>query len=377
MEFGISLTGGGARVSYQAGVLKGLIELLKEQSLLGEKNPFKLWTGVSAGAINASLCASSIHDLEAAGEKLVSLWGQVRPEDVYLTDAKSLGLNGIRWAADLTFGSLMKKKVARSLLDTEPLRGTLEKNIQFSDIQKHLDLGLLNGLACSAYSYRDNRTVTFLQSNLDCGWDRHRRYSLKQKIGADEVLASCAIPVLFPAAQIGDQYYADGSFRNLSPISPIIHMGAKKILVIGVRGKDEFSEKVYKRQPGVARIAGLILNSLFFDTTEVDLERLRHINELIDVTGKDIETKRSDYSRIEYLVVRPSRDVSYLAYEKIKNFPKMIHFLLGGLGPVEESSELASYLLFVSEFTRELIDLGYADIMSQKETVVRWLTEHL
>lgn len=373
LNYGISLTGGGARGSYQAGVLKGLTEILKSQDLLDKKNPFQYWSGVSAGSINATACASGLDNLDGTVDRLVSLWGNIKPEDVYLTDIASLSTNGARWVRDLTFGSLLKTKKARSLLDTKPLWGFLEKQIHFSRIGEQLKNSRLKGLACSAYSYGDNRTVTFLQADADCSWNRHRRCSQKVEMRLEHILASCAIPLVFPSVKIENNYYADGSFRSLSPISPLIHMGAKKILVIGVRGRDEFSEKRSLVEPGVAKIAGAILNALFFDTIEVDLERVKHINELLMATQKELTTTRSDYSVVDYMIFRPSRNVSRMATDRAKNFPRLIKFLLSGLGPFEESAELASYILFVSDFTKDLIDLGYNDVLKQKDVFLKWL----
>jgi NTE family protein len=372
VELGVSLTGGGARGSYQAGVLLGLSEYCKEMGFVGEKSPIQYLTGVSAGSINAAFMAAGIHDLQSTAQKLVKLWSDIQPELVYKTDALSLGKNSVRWISDLTMGAMMKKKLARSLLDTSPLFDLLNDNIQFDLIAEHLRAGLFKGLACSAYSYTGNQTLTFLQTKEECGWKRHRRYSKNVEINATHVAASCAIPILFPSIKLGDEYFADGSFRNTTPISPIIHMGAKKILVIGVRARDEFSEKDYHSEPGVAKIAGVILNALFFDTLDIDLERIKHINDLIKATQSKIETDRSDYEALDYRVIRPSRDISRIAAQKAKNFPRLINFLLGGLGAVEESAELASYLLFVPEFTNDLIELGYNDFKEQKDYLRPW-----
>lgn len=373
-SIGISLTGGGARGSYQAGVLKGLTDILKEENLLGQKNPFHYWSGVSAGSINATYCASELENLDSKIFGLLKLWSDIQPEKVYLTDFKSLSSNSFKWIHDLTLGNLAKKKWARSLLNTAPLWNLIGDNIVFKNIETGLASGLLKGLACSAYSYRDNQTVTFLQTHRDTEWHKTRRYSRKTKIQAEHVVASCSIPILFPAVNVSNEFFADGGFRNTSPISPLIHMGAKKILMIGVRGPDEFSDKTYIQEPGVAKIAGVILNALFFDTIEIDLERVNHLNEIIEAVQKeDIETSRSEYTKIDYKVITPSRDISRLASTKTKSIPKMIEFLVGGLGSMTESAELASYLLFSPEFTRELIDLGHKDTMVRKDELIDWI----
>ena len=251
-DFGISLTGGGARGSYQAGVLKAFAEVLKEQGLTGSNNPFRNFTGVSAGAINASYCASRIDELDAAAGRLVDLWETISPKSVYQTDFASLSKIAMRWSRDLALGPLFKNKLARSLLDTKPL-WDLVAQIDFDSIEKNLRSGALNALGISAYSYTDNRTITFLQTHKDILWDKPRRSSRKIDIQKEHVMASCAIPLLFPAIPVKDEYFGDGGFRNMSPISPVIHMGSKKILVIGVRGQDEFSERFYHIEPALQK----------------------------------------------------------------------------------------------------------------------------
>lgn len=371
--FGVSLTGGGARGSYQAGVLKGLSEILSEQKLVGVDNPFKLWSGVSAGSINAALCCSGLDNFDNATTKLVELWNNIRPEDVYLTDFGSISKNGMRWLRDLTFGSAFKSKLAKSLLDTKPLLPFLEKNISFANINKNIDAGFLTAIACSAYDYKYNRTVAFIQGKESFEWDRPRRISRQTKINAKHVMASCAIPILFPTAKIDDQFFGDGSFRNMSPISPVVRMGANKILVVSVREEIKNLNVSNHSNPSLAKIGGAILDALFLDTVDIDLERISHINELVEAAKGSVETKRSDYSPIDCVVIRPSVDVGLLAAQKAKSFPKLIDFLMQGLGSVDESAELASYILFVSSFTRDLVEIGYMDAMEQKNNLLKWL----
>lgn len=372
-EVGVSLTGGGARGAYQAGALQGIAEILKEQRLTGRSNPLQYWSAVSAGSINAAACVAGIHDLRGTTERVASLWQNICPDEVYLSDFASLSSNGIKWIRDLAFGNLIKSKLAHSLLDTAPLWDLLKKSMDYEVIDRNIAKGYAKGLACTAYSYRDNRTVTFLQTKDPCSWDKPKRYSRNEKIRNQHVIASCAIPLLFPSVKVDGEYFADGSFRNTTPVSPLIHMGAKKLLVIGVRGTGEFSEMMYPHEPTIAKVAGSILNSLFFDTTDLDLERVSHLNEMVTAMKKDIVTKRSDYSTIDIHLIRPSRDISKIAEQKFKNFPRMLKFMIGGLGPRHESAELASYILFVPEFTRELVSLGYEDVMKSKAKLIEWL----
>lgn len=371
-NFGINLTGGGARGSYQAGALKAMSEVLTEQNLTGIDNPFRNYCGASAGAINATYCASKANDLPLATTDLVELWKNISPDQVYNTDFMSLSRNAYKWTRDLTLGSFFDNKLAHSLLNTSPL-WNLVSQIDFDNIQKNIDSGLLNALACSSYSYANDQTITFMQSKQDISWNKPRRSSVKANIQKEHIMASCAIPLLFPAIQLTDSFYGDGSFRNTSPLSAIIHMGSTKSLIIGVRGPNELASSSYKANPGVAKVSGLILNALFFDTVDIDLERALQINEFIDSLKADINTNRSNYTKLDFHIVRPSRDISKIAREQSKNIPRLVKFLIGTLGTIEESSDLASYLLFVPQFTGQLLELGYEDFYKQKDDFIRWL----
>lgn len=375
MKIGINLTGGGARGSYQAGVLLGLAELLKKHHLLGDKNPFQYWSGVSAGSINMAYAVAGIDDLAESCYRLTQLWANIKAEQVFKTDFFSVSRNSARWIRDLSLGPLASTKRARALLDTTPLTKLLSDGVFYDKIQSSIDRKLVQGIACSAFSYRDGRTVSFIQTNDDVHWDKPKRYSIKTPIKAEHIMASCAIPILFPAISLGGHYMADGSFRCTTPISPVIHLGAQKILMIGVRGPSEINTVVNSNEaPGVAKIAGHILNALFFDSIDVDLERILHINELIDVMKGNVTTDRSHYSKIDVKLIRPSEDIAKLADQKARSsLPRTIDYLLSGLGSHEETAELASYILFEKRFTKELVELGYQDFLNQSDSIAEWL----
>lgn len=373
----INLTGGGARGSYQSGVLLAISEILKEYSLLGKKNPIQLWCGVSAGAINAAYCAAGAEELHASASRLAVIWDEIKPDRVYRTDVGTLSKNSVKWLKDLALGPLFSRHSARSLFDTRPLFELVNRGIFYDRIQKNIAEGYIRGLAVSAYSYRDARTVTFLQTDTEDAWNKPRRQSRKTVIGGKHIMASCAIPVLFPSISIDGEFFADGSFRDTAPMSPCIHLGAKKLLVVGVQGPNERLARIEAKDPGVARIAGAILNALFFDTLEIDLERIHHLNEILRALKKDVKTERSEYTELDLHIIQPSRDLSMLAYEKIRALPRPIEYLLAGLGTREETATLASYILFDSSFTNELIELGYNDVRAQRDALIEWLTADL
>lgn len=372
---GINLNGGGARGSYQAGALMALGQILKKRNLLGEKNPLKIWSGASAGAINATYCASYSQDLFKATENLATLWREIQPQHVYRTDMVSLGKNSARWIRDLTFGSLFQKKLAQSLLDTAPLLTLLNDKIKYAQIQKNIDSTIIRSLSCNAYCFSTNKTVSFVQGECP-PWERSRRISVATKITANHVLGSCAIPMLFPLVPIRDQYFGDGGFRNTAPTAPVIHQGAQKILMIGVRYQSTETDKDHTsyEEPGIAKLAGSILNALFFDSIDLDLERLNLVNEIIQTVHQPIQTQRSDYSAIDYKLISPSQNIAKIAENSGKEgFPKMVQFLIDGLGTRKDTADLASYLLFHPTFTQQLVELGLKDTLERKDEIEDWL----
>lgn len=372
---GLHLTGGGSRGAYQVGVLLGLAEAMEKVQPGARQLIFNNVSGVSAGAINAAYLASAAADFQSGMKGLRHLWDGLQPKQVYRTDLLSLGGNAARWIGDLTLGSMTKTKMAKYLLDTAPLRNLIAKGVPFSNISQNLAAGAFDGIVCSAYSYFDHRMLSFIQSKEPVSWNKPRRYSLQTVLDIDHVYASCAIPLVFPSVHLNGQHFGDGTFRNTTPLAPLIHMGSRKILVIGVRGPNEFGA-AHKSpgEPNVSRVAGLILHALFFDTVDLDVERIHHLNEILEVQRGKLETRRSDYQTIQIKQINPSEDITEIARNSTKaSLPKTIEFMLGGLGNREQTAELASYILFDSHFTRKLIEVGYKDIQNKKDEIVDFL----
>ena len=374
-DIGVNLTGGGARAAYQAGVLQALGELLADMKLVGEKNPLCYLSGTSAGAINSSFMASHAEDMALGTRRLAELWQELTPEQVYATGVMSLGSNSARWIRDLTFGPLFKRKWAEHLLDTTPLYNLLLRRMPFENIQTNLDADIIKGVTCSSYSYNTGELVTFVQAQRELLWNRRKRRTQNTKLSAEHILASCSIPLLFPPTQIDGLYYGDGGFRNTAPTSATIKLGARKMLMIGVRYMAPESENEgVGGKPGVATIAGTILNALFMDSLELDIERLKHVNEILEAVGEGVKTERSEYNVVDFKMIRPSQNITKIAEQRTKaGLPKMIQYLLAGLGSGPQTADLASYILFEPVFTGELVKLGYQDFKARENEMRDWL----
>lgn len=372
LSLGVVLTGGGARGAYQAGMLKAIAEILEE---LG-RQPLQ-YTGLSAGAINAAFCAAGADDLVAATRQLCTIWSTLHPSQVFRSDISGLSRIALRLIIDISFGSLSKRKFSNAFLDHSPLISLVRDNIDFSRITKHLQAGYLSSVVCSAFDYDRSQTVSFVHSHKEFEpWNRPRRRSEKTVLTAEHVVASSSIPLLFPPTKIDGRYFGDGSLRNTAPIGPAINMGVRKLIILGVRYSGS-SAAMMSAKPGsnptLGRILGLMLNSLFFDSTDVDVERVGHINEIIKSLPQQ-STGPTAPQPIDFIWLRPSADLGLLAGEMASQLPQSLRFLLGGLGAPRESSELASYLLFHKNYTSRLVEIGYSDGWNQKQAIVDFLT---
>jgi NTE family protein len=366
------LTGGGARAGYQAGVLKAIRELLPEP----RRNPFPILCGTSAGAINAASLAVWAEDFGAAVDNLLHVWENFSAHQVYRADPAGIGIAGARWLSTLAVGWLTRR-APRSLLDNAPLRRLLSDGLDLSRIARAIDSGALHSVSITCSGYSTGQSVSFFQgrAGLD-GWRRSQRVGAATEITLDHLMASSAIPFIFPAVHINREWFGDGSMRQVAPVSPAIHLGADRILVIGAgRMADENVRPVGTSYPSLAQIAGHALSSIFLDSMSVDLERMRRINRTLTLIPESVR-RDSDVSLrpIEVLVIAPSQRLDHLAAHHAQALPWPVRTLLRGIGAMNANGgALTSYLLFERAYTRNLIELGYADTLGRSEEVRQFL----
>lgn len=362
------LSGGGARGAYQVGVLKGLAEILKENKI---KNPFQILSGVSAGAINCGHLAANIDHFDVAIEKLVYLWSNISSEQVFKTDFLSLN--------KFSLGLFGEKKL-NALLDTAPLRTLIEKNCDFSKIQKNLDNNFIESIIITANNYDQNSAVSFVQSDSKkVIWNESRRHAELAIINASHIMASAAIPMLFPPVQINQSYFGDGCVRNNTPCSPSIRMGAQKLFVIGVRTKVSSEKEAQSKappsvknnqhkEPSMIRILNTLLNAVLLDAVEQDVQRIQRINELVmkaDIKSREV----NDLKTIPALCISPSENIGEIARQYAHHLPRLLRMTISTFGNLDEASDLISYLLFNPQFCRKMIDMGYQDALAHKEEI--------
>jgi NTE family protein len=362
------LPGGGARGAYQVGVLKAVRDVCA-----GKCSPFPVICGTSAGAINATVLASHAHEFDVGVERLEHFWSSMYCSRIYRTDPWTVLKTALHWFLSLSMGGRLVAN-PRSLLDNKPLRQFLDKSLHTEGIDTAIGRGSLRGLTITASGYSCASAISFYQGQPGIeSWQRARRCGKATRIGVDHLLASAALPFLFPAVRIGNEYFGDGGMRMLAPISPAIHLGADRILVITTR--DENPDPAPERPapyPTIGEIGGYLLDTIFMDMLNADLNRLNRINRTLDLLPEDA-IERSGLKKIESLVIRPSRDLRDVTHEHVHEIPWAVRTLLRTLGGWGRDWRMASYLLFESAYCTELIRLGYQDGMNAKQEIREFL----
>jgi NTE family protein len=371
-DLGIVMSGGGARAAYQIGFLRCVARRYPELRI-----PYV--TGVSAGAINAALLASHHGSFFQAVQELSELWGNLTVSDVYRTDTRTLLMNAVRWLRQLTSGGIGSSKLVRGLVDTEPLRQYLSEVLHCVDgeltgVRYNLDSGRLKALAISTTSYSTGRSVTWIQGRDVELWERPGRRPRVATINIDHVMASAALPLFFPAVEVENAWYGDGGIRLIAPLSPAVHLGARRIIAISTRyqpSRAEEEEQAVKGYPPPIQVMGVLLNSIFLDLLDHDAVRLERLNRLIE--GMPPE-KRGDLSQVRLLTLRPSADLGKMAGRFEAALPRSFRFLTRGLGTKEtRSPDFLSLILFHQDYLRSLIEMGEKDAEARSDEIEAFL----
>jgi NTE family protein len=341
-------------------------------------NPFAIISGTSAGAINAAVLAGRAGNFERAIRDMEHVWANFHADQVYRTDNWTMLKTSLHWLAAAIFGGLGVRNPS-ALLDNTPLRFLLTRDVRFGGIARAIERGHVEALAITASAYTSARSVTFFQAKPALkAWTRVRRIGRAEKITIDHLMASAAVPFVFPPVKIAGEYYGDGSMRHRAPLSPAIHLGADRMLVIGVRDERPDPEPPSGGDPGVptfAHLAGYMLDTLFMDGLYSDLERLQRLNRIVEQAGtSNLKGGLENLRPLHTIVIVPKEDIRAIAAAHASELPRGVRLLLGGLGAMNRNGmQLVSYLLFESGFTRELIEMGYRDAFAMEDELRAFL----
>ena len=373
-DLGLVMGGGGARAAYQVGFLRSLARHHPEL-----RPPYI--TGVSAGAINAALLASHHGTFAQAAEELVGLWGHLTVEDVFRVDGRSLMSNALRWVRQLVSGGLGGPPRVRGLVDTQPLRAYLSEVLhvvggELTGIRYNLERGRLKAVAISTSSYSTGQSVTWVQGQDIREWERPQRRARNTTLTVEHVMASTALPLFFPAVSLDSGWYGDGGIRLTAPLSPALHLGARRILAISTRyarTAEEADQPAIYGYPPPAQVLGVLMNSIFLDLLDADALRLDRLNHLLEALP---EERRAGLRSVKLLVARPSVDLGMLAKKYEPQLPGAFRFLTRGLGTRQtRSSDFLSLVLFQPDYLNALMEIGEADAEARADEITRFIED--
>lgn len=368
-ESALLLTGGGARAAYQVGVLKGIASLAPPTHPI----PFRILCGTSAGAINVAGLASYASNFHLGVKNLELIWSNFATHHVYQSSRFELYGHLLSRIGRL-FQSDSSQRPAASLFNNQPLRELLNEVISFERINRHIHKGYLRAVAITASSYNSGDSVSFYEGvKQHKNWQRAKRRGCRTRLNTEHLMASAAIPLVFPAIQVQQEFYGDGSVHQIAPLSPAVHLGASKILVISLTQADNKQEHKPPLGPSSATIVGHLLDTIFADTLNSDLERLNRVNNTIDQL-EAAHIPHPSLRRIQSILIQPKHDFNEIAHQHFHRLPKPVRRVLSLFGVHRDTpSSIVSYLLFEKEYCRELIQLGYEDAHQQAESLHTFL----
>ena len=369
-KLAIVLNGGGARGSYQAGALRALYEIIKK-----DQNLFDIITGNSAGAINAIFLANNARDWGDSTSYLLDLWKRIKPEDVFDVSRFAMSSLGARWVKGTIFRNMSPDDPFNGILNTIPLKNFLLREIDFQELHHLIEEKFISAVALSTTNYFSGSSVVFFDGEKSISeWGKPDRFSIKTELNVDHVMGSSAIPLFFPPAKIGQSYYGDGCIRQVTPLSPAIHLGATKIITIGIR-HSRTVENIKNLTlhsnppPQISQVGGVMMNAIFLDSLDTDVERLEKINIMVSIMGK-----HSPWRNIPIIALNPSRDLGSMTDKLNNEMPKFLQFFLNSVGITGKSGlDLLSYLAFDSSYTRDVTELGYEDTMLRKNDILNFI----
>ena len=378
MGVGLVLSGGGARAAYQVGALSAISEIS------GNSNSSKIdiFTGVSAGAINSTFLALKADNFHQATVDLSKAWSSLTPSRVFRTGFGTMALSGTKWLAGLGGGGLFSTGSLTHLLDTAPLREFLFELLRFETLPALIESKRVVGVGISATNYSSGHVHTFYQAGMSLRpWRRVRRLGIRTELNSTHVMASAAIPMFFPPVKLPDGFYGDGCLRMGTPLSPAIHLGASKIIAIGIRPVQEAEAlmpdpALVPQALKLSDVVGAVLNAVFLESLDGDIERVQRINGTLALMDAERRAKLEHPLReIPLLVLRPTRDLGEMAGEELQRMPRLIKYFMRGLGAEGgRGSDLLSYLAFQPSYINRLIKLGMEDTMARASEIEKFMS---
>ena len=366
---GLVLPGGGARAAYQVGVLRAIADMMP-----GAPNPFPVIVGTSAGAVSAAVLATEAFRWHRAVDALCRVWAEFHVDQVFEADALSMLRSGLHWGLSLMSGGLLLPP-PRALFDNSPLRRLLRRNIRWEHLHTSVHRGSLKALALCATSYSTAASVAFFEGAPGLSpWDRHQRVGRREKLTLDHLMASMGVPFLFPPVLLDGEFYGDGAQRQLWPLSPAIHLGADRLLIIGVRSEHGAGVNARPRSiveaPTPGQLFGYMLDTLFMDQIYANVEHVARLNQVAEVAPLAVP----GVHKVATLMIAPSEDLRIIATRHVRSLPRSLRALLRVMGARGTAgAQLASYLMFEATFTQELMALGLRDAMAQREELMEFI----